>query len=61
LMSPHRIRHSGITTLLEATSGDVRKAQKVSRHVKLDVLYQYDDNRKKGQEVLTNLLADMID
>ncbi|MBD2772001.1 tyrosine-type recombinase/integrase [Iningainema sp. BLCCT55] len=61
LMSPHRIRHSGITTLLEATSGDVRKAQKVSRHAKLDVIYQYDDNRKKGQEVLTNLLADMID
>jgi integrase/recombinase XerC len=61
LMSPHRIRHSGITTLLDATQGDVRKAQKVSRHVKLDVLIQYDDNRKQGQDEMTNLLADMID
>lgn len=61
LMSPHRIRHSGITTLLEATQGDVRKTQKVSRHVKLDVLIQYDDNRKQGQSEMTNLLADMID
>ncbi|WP_154655932.1 tyrosine-type recombinase/integrase [Fortiea contorta] len=61
LMSPHRIRHSGITTLLEATQGDVRRTQKVSRHAKLDVLIQYDDNRKKGQSEMTNLLADMID
>ncbi|BAZ02865.1 integrase-recombinase protein [Tolypothrix tenuis PCC 7101] len=61
LMSPHRIRHSGITTILDATQGDVRKAQKVSRHVKLDVLIQYDDNRKQGQDEMTNLLADMID
>jgi integrase/recombinase XerC len=60
-MSPHRIRHSGITTLLEATCGDVRKTQKVSRHAKLDVLIQYDDNRKQGQDEMTNLLADMID
>jgi integrase/recombinase XerC len=61
LMSPHRIRHSGITALLEATQGDVRKTQKVSRHAKLDVLIQYDDNRNQGQAEMTNLLADMID
>jgi integrase/recombinase XerC len=61
LMSPHRIRHSGITALLTATAGDVRKAQRISRHAKLDVLIQYDDNRKQGQEEMTNLLANMID
>jgi integrase/recombinase XerC len=61
LMSPHRIRHSGITALLDATDGDVRKTQKVSRHTKLDVLIQYDDNRKQGQAEMTNLLAEMID
>lgn len=60
LMSPHRIRHSSITTLLEVTQGDVRKTQKASRHAKLDVLIVYDDNRKKGQSEMTNLLADLI-
>ncbi|MGB3509034.1 MAG: tyrosine-type recombinase/integrase [Microcoleaceae cyanobacterium] len=30
-MSPHRIRHSAITAALEAT-GDIRKAQDLSRH-----------------------------
>ncbi|MBD2303008.1 tyrosine-type recombinase/integrase [Nostoc sp. FACHB-190] len=60
LMSPHRIRHSSVTTLLEVTQGDVRKTQKASRHVKLDVLIVYDDNRKQGQEEMTNLLADLI-
>lgn len=37
-----------------------RRKKKVNRHAKLDVLIQYDDNRKRGQEEMTNLLADMI-
>ena len=60
LMSPHRIRHSAITAVLDATDGNVRKTQKLSRHAKLDVLMQYDDNRQHDQEEMTNLLAEML-
>src|SRR4028118_1790901 len=35
-MSPHRIRHSAITAALDATDGDVRKVQKLSRHKNLN-------------------------
>jgi integrase/recombinase XerC len=31
-MSPHRVRHSSITAALDATDGNVRKVQKLSRH-----------------------------
>lgn len=48
-LSPHRIRHSGITAALEATDGDVRKVQKLSRHSDLNTLMIYDDNRKNQQ------------
>ena len=44
-MSSHRIRHSAITAALDATDGDVRKVQKLSRHPKLNTLMIYDDNR----------------
>jgi len=37
-MSPHRIRHSAITAALDATDGDVRKVQKLSRHRNLNTL-----------------------
>jgi len=32
-MSPHRIRHSAITVALDATDGNVRKVQKLRRHI----------------------------
>ncbi len=44
-MSPHRIRHSSITAALDATDGNVRKVQKLSRHRQIDTLMFYDDNR----------------
>ena len=59
-MSPHRVRHSAITAALDATNGDVRKVQKLSRHSKLDTLMIYDDNRKRDQEEITNLLDDLL-
>lgn len=59
-MSPHRIRHSAITAALDATDGNVRKVQKLSRHSKLDTLMIYDDNRHRDQAELTNLLDEMI-
>lgn len=60
MMSPHRIRHSGITAALDATNGDVRKVQKFSRHSDLNTLMIYDDNRRDMQGEVTDLLADLI-
>jgi integrase/recombinase XerC len=59
-MSPHRIRHSAITAALDATDGNVRKVQKLSRHSKLDTLMIYDDNRHKDQRDVTQLLDEMF-
>lgn len=59
-MSPHRIRHSGITQALEATNGDVRAVQKLSRHFKLETLMIYDDARTNAQQQVTELLAAML-
>ncbi|MEG4335720.1 tyrosine-type recombinase/integrase [Microcoleus sp. AT9_A2] len=59
-MSPHRIRHSAITAALDATDGNVRKVQKLSRHKKLDTLMIYDDNRSRDQGDITELLDNLI-
>lgn len=59
-ISPHRIRHSGITAALEATNGDVRRVQKLSRHANLNTLMIYDDNRLNHQAEITDLLADLV-
>ena len=59
-LSPHRIRHSSVTAALEATGGDVRTVQKLSRHKKLDTLMIYDDNRQNAQGNVTNVLADLV-
>ncbi|NES17921.1 MAG: tyrosine-type recombinase/integrase [Symploca sp. SIO3E6] len=59
-MSPHRIRHSSITAALDATNGNVRKVQKLSRHAQIDTLMVYDDNRSKDQLEISTLLADMV-
>ncbi len=59
-MSPHRVRHSAITAALDATDGNVRKVQKLSRHRKLDTLMIYDDNRHKDQRDITDLLDGMF-
>ncbi len=60
VLSPHRIRHSSITAVLDATGGNVRLAQKLSRHKNLDVLTRYDDNRVALQKEAVNLLASMV-
>jgi integrase/recombinase XerC len=56
-LSPHKIRHSAITAVLDASNGNVRLAQKFSRHKNLDVLCKYDDNRIELQKEAVNLLA----
>lgn len=60
-MSPHRCRHSAITAVLEKTDGNVRKAQKLSRHAKLNTLQIYDDNRNRDQLEMSELLMDGLD
>jgi len=60
-LSPHRVRHSGITAALDATGGNVRMVQKLSRHARLDTLMVYDDNRQNHQAEVTGLLAAMIE
>ncbi|MGB3205036.1 MAG: tyrosine-type recombinase/integrase [Crinalium sp.] len=59
-LSPHRIRHSSVTAALEATGGDVRRVQKLSRHSNLNTLMIYDDNRLSHQGEITDLLADLV-
>lgn len=60
-LSPHRVRHSGITAALDATGGNVRMVQKLSRHARLDTLMVYDDNRQNHQAEVTGLLAAMVE
>ena len=59
-MSPHRMRHSAITAALDATDGNVRKVQKLSRHKKLDTLMVYDDNRGNMQSQVSDLLGNIL-
>jgi integrase/recombinase XerC len=60
VMSPHRIRHSSITAALEATGGDVRRVQKLSRHSSLNTLLIYDDNRRNHQGEVTDILDSLV-
>ncbi|MFM7884726.1 MAG: tyrosine-type recombinase/integrase, partial [Microcystis panniformis] len=60
VMSPHRVRHSAITAALEATGGDVRRVQKLSRHSSLNTLLIYDDNRKNHQKEVSDLLDSLV-
>lgn len=59
-ISPHRIRHSGITAALDATNGNVREVKKLSRHARLDTLMVYDDNRVNDQKKITELLSGLL-
>ncbi|RAM48063.1 MAG: integrase [Hapalosiphonaceae cyanobacterium JJU2] len=61
-MSPHRVRHSAITAVLDASNGDFRKAQKFSRHADPRTLIKYDDNKQKTemQQELTDAISDLI-
>jgi len=60
VMSPHRIRHSAITAALNATGGNVRKVQALSRHKNLETLMIYDDNRNQAQAEVSDILDDLL-
>lgn len=53
---PHGLRHSAITAVLNETHGDLRTAQRFSRHAKPETLLMYDDERRDlGGEVAKRL------
>jgi integrase/recombinase XerC len=60
VISPHKIRHSSITALLDMTDGDVRSAQAHSRHKNLSTLIRYDDGRQQLQGKAAKKLAESI-
>ena len=59
-LSPHKIRHSAITAVLDASNGNVRLAQRFSRHKSLEVLIKYDDNRQQLQKEAISLIAGLV-
>jgi integrase/recombinase XerC len=59
-MSPHRVRHSVITTALNISDGNVRDARLLSGHAKLETLVIYDDRRKNVQGQVSSKLADLV-
>jgi integrase/recombinase XerC len=61
-MSPHRVRHSSITTALDHSNGNYRKVQNLSRHANIDTIQKYDDNRKRQQQQreISDVLADLV-
>jgi integrase/recombinase XerC len=59
-MSPHRVRHSAITAALDATDGNVREVQRLSRHKNLETLTRYDDNRQGHQRKVSELLSKLV-
>lgn len=60
-LTPHKLRHSAITAFLDVSGGDVRRAQRLSRHVQIQTLMLYDDNRQDLQGEATRLLSGLLD
>jgi integrase/recombinase XerC len=60
-LHPHALRHMAITAYLDKTAGDVRGAQKLSRHVDIRTLQIYDDNREDLQGRATKILSDLFE
>lgn len=54
---PHSLRHTGITTALERTNGDVRKVQRFSRHRDVRTLLLYDDARTDDAKAIAELVS----
>jgi integrase/recombinase XerC len=59
-LTPHKLRHSCLTAALEATAGDVRKVQKLSRHKNIQTLLIYDDRRRDDAGDLTRQLSALL-
>ncbi|HZT41823.1 MAG TPA: tyrosine-type recombinase/integrase [Chthonomonadaceae bacterium] len=59
-LSPHRLRHTAITIALDASGGDIRRVQRLSRHARLETLVIYDDNRADLQGEMTQILSRIL-
>ncbi|MCY7336297.1 MAG: hypothetical protein LH613_08820, partial [Chamaesiphon sp.] len=59
-VSPHRLRHSSITAFLDASDGNIRTAQALSRHSQMNTLTLYDDNRKQQQKGASGVLEGLL-
>jgi integrase/recombinase XerC len=60
-LPPHGTGHSAITAFLDASGGDVRSAQSLSRHKDPRTLMIYDDNCQGLQGNATQALGDLLD
>jgi integrase/recombinase XerC len=59
-VSPHRLRHSSITAFLDASGGNLRAAQALSRHRNQNTLNLYDDNRRQEQKGASGMLEELL-
>jgi integrase/recombinase XerC len=59
-VSPHRLRHSSITAFLDASGGNLRAAQALSRHSNQNTLNLYDDNRRQEQKGASGMLENLL-
>lgn len=59
-LRPHKIRHTAITSVLDANDGNLRETAKFSRHTNVNTLQHYDDNRLNHQLKCSNLLVNLI-
>jgi integrase/recombinase XerC len=59
-VSPHRLRHSSITAFLDASGGNLRAAQALSRHRNQNTLNLYDDNRRQEQKGASGMLESLL-
>lgn len=57
-VTPHGLRHTAITEILERSGGDIRTAQRFARHSNPNVTVRYDDNRKDLARRGADLLED---
>jgi integrase/recombinase XerC len=59
-VSPHRLRHSSITAFLDASDGNIRAAQALSRHSQMNTLTLYDDRRQQQQKGASGVLEGLL-
>jgi len=59
-VSPHRLRHRSITAFLDASDGNIRAAQALSRHSQMNTLTLYDDNRQQQQKGASGVLEGLL-
>lgn len=54
---PHGLRHTAITSVLDKTNGNMRIAQRFSRHRDMQTLMLYDDARRDDAGAAAELIA----